>query len=573
MAVVQSSRLAAEPAIFFLGISPDTANANLPVTTTANYFFSNLTLANGNARGGLGAVSSGGGGGAGLGGAMFVNAGNVTLSNVAFTNNRAVGGGGTTPGGGGGGGGGMGGGGAGGASNPGGGGGFGIGANGSGNSSGFQGAFYNGTVGGNSGGSAFYGPGGINGGGGGGGGDRGTGGGGGVGGQNATGIPGNGGFGGGGGGGFTTAGANGGFGGGGGAGNSVGGNGGFGGGGASQFLNSSTQGLGGFGGGNATQSSSGGGLGAGGAIFLRDGATLNLMDCSFTGNTVVGGQPVSGFNSGQALGQAVFVGGDVTFTVNSGSVTLASTLGGDAGLSGGGPESQGSLTKAGVGTLILTATNGYSGGTIINSGTLLANNGGGATGLGNVTVQNTGILGGTGLVNGAVTANAGSSIAPGNGPGVLSMTNGVLFNAGSTFSIELNGTSVGSQYDRLAVNGSVTLTNPTLNGTLGFSPQQMDKFFILVNDGSDPINGIFSGLPQDSFFSFGGSAFQISYTGNSTTGAVTGGNDVVLIAVPEPITLGLLCCGICIGAGGVLHVSFRNRRKLQEEISTDGTDM
>lgn len=55
---------------------------------------SNLTLADGYAKGGNGA--DGGGGGLGAGGAIFVNDGAVTLSNVAFVNNAAAGGDGAT---------------------------------------------------------------------------------------------------------------------------------------------------------------------------------------------------------------------------------------------------------------------------------------------------------------------------------------------------------------------------------------------------------------------------------------------------------------------------------------------
>src|SRR5690606_37615310 len=57
----------------------------------------NVTLANGQAAGGTGggqqSLGGGGGGGLGAGGALFVNAGaNVTLANVALSNNGAAGG-------------------------------------------------------------------------------------------------------------------------------------------------------------------------------------------------------------------------------------------------------------------------------------------------------------------------------------------------------------------------------------------------------------------------------------------------------------------------------------------------
>ena len=51
--------------VFFLGVSSGEANVGLPATGSAAWAISNLTIANGNARGGSG--SFGGGGGAGLG--------------------------------------------------------------------------------------------------------------------------------------------------------------------------------------------------------------------------------------------------------------------------------------------------------------------------------------------------------------------------------------------------------------------------------------------------------------------------------------------------------------------------
>ena len=69
----------------------------------------------------------------------------------------------------------------------------------------------------------------------------------------------------------------------------------------------------------------------------------------------------------------------------------------------------GSLTKIGEGKLSLTKANTYTGGTAITKGTLLVKNTtGSATGTGAVQV-NTGTLGGTGIISGAVTVGTGSS--------------------------------------------------------------------------------------------------------------------------------------------------------------------
>ncbi len=77
-----------------LTISANNSNRIFFVDAPGNtVIFSNITLANGIAKGGDGGLGdSGGGGGLGAGGALFVNAGNVVISGVAFSNSAAVGG-------------------------------------------------------------------------------------------------------------------------------------------------------------------------------------------------------------------------------------------------------------------------------------------------------------------------------------------------------------------------------------------------------------------------------------------------------------------------------------------------
>lgn len=131
--------------VLFLGVK-GSDNTGATATDAAVWTISNLTIRNGNARGGDGGSGgitgdrySGGGAGAGMGGGIFLNAGTLNLNNVAFVDNRATGGRGGSatsgPLGASGGGGGMGGnGGSPGGYNSGGGGGFGLGANGGGTS-------------------------------------------------------------------------------------------------------------------------------------------------------------------------------------------------------------------------------------------------------------------------------------------------------------------------------------------------------------------------------------------------------------------------------------------------------
>jgi len=116
------------------------------------------------------------------------------------------------------------------------------------------------------------------------------------------------------------------------------------------------------------------------------------------------------------------------------------------------------LRKEHNGTLILTNANTYSGGTTINFGTVrISNPTGSATGTGAVTVQSEGILSGTGRIGGAITANAGGIIAPGNSIGTLTALSGVTLNG--TYACEIGGSAA----DRLAVTGTLNVRNGTLN--------------------------------------------------------------------------------------------------------------
>jgi hypothetical protein len=527
--------------IFFLGVK-GSDNTGLPHTEAAVWHISNLTIRNGNARGGNGGSGpyAGGGAGAGMGGGIFLNAGELYLSNVSFINNRATGGqGGNLSGaeGSGGGGGGMGG--NGGSPsityNAGGGGGFGLGANGGGSlADGATGAFIDGSAAG-AGAGTGGGTGGATGGGGGRSGSNQPAGGGGpsgAAGNSATdgsGGGGAGGFGGGGGGGggnLSQLGGAGGYGGGGGSGpTGNGGAGGFGGGGGGGFFG----GAAGFGGGSGANSYGGGGGGAGlgGSIFVRQGAELHITGGNFTGGSVAGGVGQNGGGSGVGVGTVLFLAGSASYTVPTGDTVtlgLGHTIGGgtDALISGG-------FTKSGDGTLILATDHNYTGPTAITGGTLTVN--GSLLGSSTVTVGNGGRLNGTGSVSGSVAVQAGGELAPGASPGIFN-SGSVTFATSSIFDVEIEGTTVGTGYDQLNVTGSVSLGNATLNVGGSHIPAVGDSFIIINNDGVDAVSGTFNGLPEGATLAVNGGYVTISYTAGD-------GNDVALV--------GVAACGVMNG--------------------------
>ncbi|CAI1194971.1 Extracellular serine protease precursor [Serratia quinivorans] len=109
----------------------------------------------------------------------------------------------------------------------------------------------------------------------------------------------------------------------------------------------------------------------------------------------------------------------------------------------------GGLTKQGIGTLVLTGNNSYAGPTLINQGLLAVN--GSVTS--DVTVQNAGVLGGSGTV-GSLTARSGGTVAPGNSIGTLNVTRNVSFEPGSRYAVEV---APNGQSDRIQSSGSATI--------------------------------------------------------------------------------------------------------------------
>jgi autotransporter-associated beta strand protein len=195
----------------------------------------------------------------------------------------------------------------------------------------------------------------------------------------------------------------------------------------------------------------------------------------------------------------------------------------------------GGLMKDGAGTMELSAANVYTGATTVTAGTLVIS--GSLTG--SAVTVNGGTLGGNGTITGAVTVNTGATLAPGMSPGILS-TGALSLSTGSTFAAEINGTTVGTDFDQVNVTGGVTLGGGlSLSGTYSTTVAG-DLFTLILNDGSaDLVSGTFAGLAEGASVVASGSGqeFTISYVGGD-------GNDVVLTAVPEPGSAVMLLGGV-----------------------------
>jgi autotransporter-associated beta strand protein len=166
------------------------------------------------------------------------------------------------------------------------------------------------------------------------------------------------------------------------------------------------------------------------------------------GKSTTLGQINSIASGGQIHGGA---GTGITNTLTVNSDGAISTYGGTI-LEGGPGGSGGSLAlvKSGTGTLVLSGSNTYIGGTTITAGTLLAmNSSGSALGSGPVIVNSGATLGGNGFIGGLTTISSGARLAP----GTLTFNSSLALDDGSILHLGLGG-----------VSSLISLFNGTLTG-------------------------------------------------------------------------------------------------------------
>ena len=293
----------------------------------------------------------------------------------------------------------------------------------------------------------------------------------------------------------------------------------------------------------------------GGETSIRDGVLMLGAD-----NVIPDGSQVNnGWNNQGTLDLNGFsdgvhrLGGNPTVT-NTGPGTPTLTIGVNNGGGwnyGGAITGSLSIVKAGTGSQQLSGNSTYTGTTAVNGGTLQLD--GTHTGGGAYTVGDGATLGGIGSTASHVIVEQDGTLAPGTGTGTAVFSTGPLtLGAGALLEIGLNGLVEGSGYDRLAVTGGVSLQDAVLEVLLGFAPPPGEMFTILENDETDPIGGIFYGLPEGAEVRATNDPshlFWITYLGGE------GSNDVVLLVAPEPTTLAL------VGLGGLAALLRRRRRQ------------
>ena len=276
---------------------------------------------------------------------------------------------------------------------------------------------------------------------------------------------------------------------------------------------------------------------------------------------------------------------DRTFTL-SGSNTGNNTIAGN--MTNSTTKTLG-VTKSGSGKWILSGSNSYTGATAVNAGTLIiagsiSNSSAVTVGAGghfgyNSAVARTGsitlngsevsraVLSGTGAINTAlVLDNVGDTLSPGNSPGILSL--GVSQSWESfTYQWETNnftGTTAGTDFDRIAITGSLALTGGTGDYVLDlFSLTALNELGNVANfDGSARSWIILT--TTTGITGFDAADWSILTANFTSSPAWTGmwsvsqvGNDLSLnySAIPEPGTSLMIALGL-----GLTVLLYRRRR-------------
>lgn len=268
-----------------------------------------------------------------------------------------------------------------------------------------------------------------------------------------------------------------------------------------------------------------------GALALKEGVVtiaglLSAGSLSMTGGTIGG------------LGQLALSGDIQATSAPSGPATIASpvqlkvsptvtvspgvvpelVVTGAIGETGGSR----SITKAGIGTMLMSANNTYTGMTTVSAGTVVANGSQPAP----FTVGEAGTLGGSGTVGATSVAGILAPAAPGLNTSALS------FGVGGRLDATLTSLAAAS-IPAVIVNGTVAIDpSAVLNLTVapGVALPQGSSAVLIDDKGLQPIGGQFKGIPNNFVLaSVEGVPLAVSYIGGD-------GNDLSLTTGNAPPT-------------------------------------
>ncbi len=268
----------------------------------------------------------------------------------------------------------------------------------------------------------------------------------------------------------------------------------------------------------------------------------------------------------------------------SGSGPRTLTLGGSASVFGtrntsklaasiaDGPGGATSIVKTGSDIWLLTGAATYTGGTTVLSGVLgISGDHSAATGAivlagGRIEVADQSIIGGDvvirrqttfqGSYSGTAGAQTNSPNFFGDSPEEFEIEGDLTFEEESELDMGINGSQPETGYDRMDIDGNVSVGGATLKLFAGdFTPILGDIYYIINNKGANAINGQFANAAEGSILESNGLWFQITYFADVDGNSFIGGNDLALMAVPEPASICL-----ALSAAALLAARFARRR-------------
>ena len=274
------------------------------------------------------------------------------------------------------------------------------------------------------------------------------------------------------------------------------------------------------------------GTGTNNKVTVADGGTLALSSIKMgpNGTLQVGSGAAAGTVSPAATIDSPFGGGAVVFNHSSASHTFANPISGGI-----------SVTQQGSGKTVLTGSNSYTGSTTVSSGTLalsaaannIASSGTISVAAGSVldvsgvtggfALASAQTLAGSGSVSGAATAASGATVAPG-GAAIGTLSFGSSLSLVGSLEIGL----AGSTTDLLAVAGGLTLDPASIVDFSVVRPLNQAAYVFGSYATLAGTFGTVNGLPT---------GYTVDYNYLS-------GNQLALVAVPEPSTLGLAVAGM-----------------------------
>jgi autotransporter-associated beta strand protein len=196
------------------------------------------------------------------------------------------------------------------------------------------------------------------------------------------------------------------------------------------------------------------------------------VNASAAGSTIAGGDFQMRFDvNGNTNGARIFTVADGPAPAD---LTVSSRL-----INPGGAGATAGLVKAGPGTMVLTATNTYTGATIVSNGTLQVD---GSLAAGSAVTVAGGTLGGAGTIGGTVNVQTGGTLSPGASIATLTLNSNLTLGGNVLIQVDK---SLAQSNDIVNVTGAITYGGTLTAVNIGASPLVVgDSFQVFPAGGS-----------------------------------------------------------------------------------------